>query len=217
MGLAIIVLAFGGCMALSVWGMRVSTPRPAPPPLPASQEDLDGFPQHVRPFNLLERARSLTVRPRFRGFEATGVKQDGSIDLSKKGSSVRFAFQSPQGRGPQPAREPGTLPQRRYCGSQSVVVDKKGISASEDRAKVSCGSNDIDDLEVPERCSLHQVWKLAKKRKFKGKGTAKIEFYQSHSGPAYRFTKDKRSFVVSAEDCKKELKGRAKRGGIPRK
>ncbi|HXS19249.1 MAG TPA: hypothetical protein VN764_18755, partial [Polyangiaceae bacterium] len=124
-GLAIIVLAFGGCMGLSVWGMRFSTPRPAPKPLPASPEGITGFPNAVRPFDLVERARGLTVRERFRGFEAKGIQADGTMDVSQAGASLRLAFQSAQGRGPQPVRQPGTLPSRRFCGTQSVILNQK--------------------------------------------------------------------------------------------
>ena len=216
LGLSIIVLAFGGCMGLSVWGMRVSTPQPAPAPLPASKEDIDGFPHRVHPFDVLPRARTLTVRQRFRGFEAVGVKPDGSIDLTEDKSSIRFAFQSPQGRGPQPEREPGTLPTRRYCGTQSVVIENSGIAARPDRPQVPCGGREIDELVVPRHCSIEQLWQIARKKKIKTKGTATIEYFQAQDGPAYRFVKDKRSFVVSALDCKNELKGRAQRGSIPR-
>jgi len=216
-GLSTIVLAFAGCMALSVWGMRFSTPRPAPLPPPASQEDISGFPSEVRPFELLERARGLTVRQKFRGFEAKGVHREGHLDLSSPTSSLRFVFQSPQGRGPQPQREPGTLPERRYCGTQSVVVDHAGIIAWADHAKTPCGGKEIEDLPPPVGCTIEKLWAIADSKKMKKKGTADVEYFEAQGGAAFRFEKDRRSFVVSARDCKTELKGRDQRGILPRR
>lgn len=216
-GLAIIVLAFGGCMGLSIWGMRVSTPRPAPAPLPASEDGVIGFPSGVRPFDVLERARALTLRDRFRGFEAKGVRPDGTLDFSQPGTDLRFVFQSPQGRGPQPVREPGTLPQRRYCGAQSVVVDKGGIVAVADRPDHPCGSDEIEELGVPTACTIDALWKIAEQKKIKRKGVATIEYFDAVGGPAFRFDKDRRTFVVSARDCRTEFKGREQRGFLPRR
>ena len=217
LGLTIIVFSFAGCMGLSVWGMRVSTPKPAPAPSPVSQEGIPGYPNAVRPFAVVERARGLTVRQKFQGFEAEGVRRDGTVDVTAGESSIRLAFQSPQGRGPQPEREPGTLPDRRYCGTQSVIVDSRGISALEDRAKVPCGGRDIVDLATPKACTIEDLWAVADKKKMGKRGTARVEYFNAHGGPAFRFVKDKRSFVISARDCKKELKGRDQRGGIPRR
>jgi hypothetical protein len=214
-GLSLIVLAFGGCMGLSVWGMRASTPRAAPSPLPATSEGIVGFPRQVRPFDVLLRARGVSVRDKFRGFEAKGIQENGTLDLTQSTSSLRFVFQSPQGRGPQPERVPGTLPDRRYCGTQSVVLDKDGIVALIDRPKIPCGSQEIEDLGIPAACGIEQLWKIAEEKKMKAQGTASIEFFEATGGPAFRFQKDGRSFVVSARDCKKEFKGREQRGGLP--
>lgn len=216
LGLAIIVLAFGGCMGLSVWGMRVSTPRPAPAPLPASQADLPGFPQAVRPLDVLQRARHLTVREKFRGFEARGLKRDGTLDFTRNDTSLKFVFQSPQGRGPQPERVPGTLPNRRYCGTQTIVVDRKGISALPDRANVSCGGKEIEDLGLPIGCGIDAVLVAAEKKKMKTRGGVKIEYFDAASGPAFRLDSERRTLTLSARDCKKELKGREQRGTLPR-
>lgn len=215
LGLTIIVLAFAGCMGLSVWGMRVSTPRPAPEPEPASQDGLPGFPKAVRPLDILGRARSLTVRQKFRGFEVHGLKRDGTLDLTKAGSSLKFVFQSPQGRGPQPVRKPGTLPDRRYCGTQAIVVNSEGITALPDRATAPCGSSEIEDIGTPIGCGLEDLWAVAEKKKIKTRG-ASVEYFEAASGPAFKIESDRRILVVSARDCNKELKGREQRGTLPR-
>lgn len=214
-GLAIIVLTFAGCMGLSVWGMMASTPQAVPAPAAPTQEGIVGYPQFVHPFELLETARALSVREKFRGFSAQGVEADGSLDLSKKGRSIRYAFQSNSGRGPQPLREPGTLPQRRFCGVQSVMLDEKGIGALPDDAERPCPSQPLRDLVPPAHCSLQAVLALAKKSKFDPKVRTRVEFYQSVAGPAFRLVQKKKTVVISAQDCKTILKGRRGRGSVP--
>lgn len=214
-GLAIIVSAFAACMGLSVWGMHQSTPRPAPAPPPVTAQGLDGFPASVDPFVLLPRARELSVRSRFVGFEAEDVSPKGTINLTTKKASLRYVFQSDRGRGPQPPRRPGTLPDRRFCGTQSVLVGEGGMAAQEDRPDVACGSRDIVDLGVPEDCSLKQLRKVASKHSIKNKGGAKVEYFNAHAGPAFRVRQGKHTVVISAHDCETVLKGRKQRGAVP--
>jgi hypothetical protein len=214
-GLAIIILGFGACMALSLWGLERSMPDPPAKPAKASKEGLSGFPKKVNPFELLENARALTDRQMLQGFVATRVKADGTIDVSDKKSTIRYAFQSAKGRGYQPPRPPATLPDRRYCGVQSVVVNHKGIAAKADQPERPCGSAEVHDLPA-SKCSLADIWKAAKRNKIPGKGTAEIEYFDSFSGPAYRFKKGNKSLIFSAKQCGNLLKGTASRGGIPR-
>lgn len=214
-GLAIILSSFAACMGLSLWGMHASTPRPAPTPQPATFERLEGFPEAVRPFELLSRARELSVRRRFVGFEAEGVSPKGTIDLTQKKSSLRYVFQSDRGRGPQPPRDPGTLPDRRYCGTQSVLVGEGGIAAQEDRPDVACGSREIVDLGTPEHCSLDRLRKVASKHGIKSTGRVSIEYYGAQAGPAFRIRRGKSTVVISAHDCETVLKGRKQRGAVP--
>lgn len=214
-GLLIIVLAFGGCMWLSLWGMSKSTPRLAPEPAPPSLERLPGYPDHVDPLKLVERAREISVRSKFRGFVATGVLPSGKVNLKTSESSIRFAFQDPSGIGHQPPREGGTLPNRRYCGLQSVYVRKDGIEAAPDQAQRACPAAAPENLPSPKDCSLKDVWEIAKKRRVKPEGTARIEYFDSFDGPAFRFRKDRHQFVLSANDCTKILTGQASRGLVP--
>lgn len=214
-GLAIIFFGFAISMALSVWGLNRSIPPPAAEPAEPSIVGIEGFPKKVDPFVVVELARELTQRERFQGFVAQGVGRDGLIDFTKKKSDLRISFQSPKGRGVQPQRQPGTLPDRRFCGVQSVSLNKKGLAAKPDAADRPCSSREIKELDSPAHCTLKQVWAQAKKKKVKMKGTARIEYFSTVSGPAYRFKKDGRSFVVSADKCKKVLTGRASRGSVP--
>lgn len=215
LGLAIIILAFGGCMLFSLWGLQYAQPTQAAKPAPPTKAGLPaGFPKKVKPLELIDQARALSERENFRGFVATRVKADGTIDLSHKKASIRYSFQSARGRGHQPPRPAATLPDRRFCGVQSVVVKKNGIGAREDDPDRSCPSDDVSDLPLPQ-CTLKDVWKAAKKKKISTKGTAKIEYFDSVAGPAYRFKKGKRSFVLSAKQCKKTIKGSGARGSVP--
>jgi hypothetical protein len=214
-GLLIIVLSFGGCMGLSLWGLSKSTPRLAPEPLPPSMERLPGFPKHVDPLKLVERARELSVRVKFRGFVARGVRPDGTIDVSAKKSSVRYSFQSPSGIGYQPLRQGGTLPNRRYCGQQSVLLRADGIGATPDQPNRACPRRAPENLIVPTECSLEDVWKVAQKRRVSKKGTARIEFYESSEGPAFRFKKDRHTFSLLASNCSQVLSASEGRGIVP--
>ncbi len=213
-GLAIIIVGFGVCMALSLWGLDRSMPDPPAKPAKPTKEGLVGFPKKVEPFELLESARALTDRQQFRGFIAKRVKPNGTIDFTHKKASIHFAFQSAKGRGYQPPRPPATLPDRRYCGVQSVVVNRKGLAAKPDKPEHPCGSTEVFDLPIP-KCSLADVWKAAKKNKVPAKGTARIEYFDSYSGPAYRFKKGKKTLVFSARKCGTLLKGTASRGSVP--
>ncbi len=214
-GLLIIMLAFVGCMGLSLWGMSKSTPKLAPEPAPPSLERIAGYPDEVDPLKLVHRAREITVRTKFRGFVAVGVSPSGRVNLKNKKHSIRYSFQDPSGIGHQPPREGGTLPNRRYCGMQSVILDKSGISATKDQAERACPRTVPENLPLPKECTLEDVWNVAEKRRVPAKGTARIEYFDSFDGPAYRFRKDKHQFVVSANDCKKVLTGRASRGFVP--
>ena len=96
-----------------------------------------------------------------------------------------------------------------------------GIAAERDVADVTCPrKKDEKGLSEPESCSLQDVWALAKTRKIKADGPARIEFYDAAGGPAYRFVKERKKggpqrFVVSAKDCKKLLRGKSQRGNVP--
>jgi hypothetical protein len=214
-GLLIIVLAFGGCMGLSLWGMSKSTPELAPEPAPPSLERIPGYPDHVDPLLLIDRAREASVRSKFRGFVASGVEPSGKVNLKLKGNSIRFAFQDPSGIGHQPPREGGTLPMRRYCGLQSVFLRKEGVEADTDQAQRSCPSATPENLPLPKDCTLEDVWEIAEKRRVLPTGTARIEYFDSFDGPAFRFRKDRHQFILSAADCNKILTGRAGRGLVP--
>jgi hypothetical protein len=213
--LAIILLAFLGCMGLSVWGMMVSTPRPAPVPAPVTTEGIRDFPKAVQPFAMLARAQSLSVRDKFRGFTIKGIRADGTVDLTEENAFIRYSFQSASGRGPQPPREPGTLPNRRYCGVQHVLLDRQGIVAKGDNPHRACGSGLIEDLGEPRHCPITRLWKTAKKNGFDLNKPARLEYFEAEDGRAFRFTQKRKSIVVSARNCHSLFKGRASRGGPP--
>lgn len=214
-GLLIIILAFGGCMGLSLWGMSKSTPTLAPEPEPPSLERIPGYPDRVDPFALIERARDLSVRTKFRGFVADGVSSDGTVNLKSKKSSIRFSFQDPEGIGHQPPRQGGTLPMRRYCGLQSVHLEKEGVYADHDQPERACPHASPENLPIPKDCNLEDIWEIAERRKVPTKGTARIEFYDAFDGPAFRFKKDRHQFAVAAGDCTRILTARDARGNVP--
>ncbi len=214
-GLFVLALSFFGCMALSLWGMEVSTPKAAPSPAPPTKEGIVGYPSSLDPKALLERARSLSVRNHFRGFVAEGVDRQGRID-AEQGGRLRFYFQSSAGLGPQPPRKGGTLPTRSYCGKQEVIVDGRGLYAKGDQAKTKCPAKEPRELKLPRSCSLPEVMKVAAARRVPVDATTKVEYYDAYRGPAYRVSvKGVERVVLLAEDCRSILLGKDVRGSVP--
>ncbi len=216
-GLAIVVVAFAATLGLSFWAKVESEPVLSKPPAPPTTEGIKGWPKRVEPLATLEAARAATPRDRLRGIVMEGVAPDGTVDMTNKSSRIRYAFQSKPGEGPQPPRERGTLPTRPYCGKQSVHIRSNGLQADPDVASYPCGRKLADALPEP-RCTAAHVWKYAIKKgaKKKGKQRARIEYFRSKAGPAWRFTLPgtKHRFTLYG-DCVRELKGSQARGHVP--
>jgi hypothetical protein len=142
-----------------------------------------------------------------RGIVAEGVKSDGTVDLSEGPGRVRYTFQSPQGHGAQPLREPGTLPRQLYCGKQSVSLRKEGLVAERDKPDSACVSPNVEPLPDPQ-CSFKRIWEEALKEGAPGDRLARIEYFRSRSGPAYRFeiAGTKHRFTLHG-DCERRLSG----------
>jgi hypothetical protein len=214
-GLGIVAVAFAVSMLISLWAKYNSAPPESVEPDPPTTAGLTGFPKKVDPVATLARARALTQRPLFRGFVAEGVGPSGLVDVSDKGSRIRYSFQSEPGRGAQPPREPGTLPSRTFCGRQSVVVTHEGIGAEPDAVSFPCTGTQHEALPEP-KCQLSELWQRAKKKGAPPRREARIEYYRSPRGPAYRFSipGTKHRWVVGA-DCERELTGKQALGSVP--
>lgn len=215
-GIGILVAAFLGCMGLSLWAMHISTPGALAAPEPPTVEALAGFPEKVRPFELVERAAQLTERTQFVGFAIKGLRRDGTLDLTEESSSVRYSFQDPRGKGMQPPRKGGTLPSRTYCGKQSVRLSKEGLGAMWDNPSSGCPSGGVP--EVPKAspgCGPEQLWKMAEKRRIPSGGSAQVDYYRARSGPVYRFKHGSHQFVVSATDCRTIVRGSDEHESVP--
>jgi len=220
LGLAILCTTFAGCLGFSLWARDAAIHDPAPPPGPPTR-DFTGFPDRVRPFEVLPLAQKLSIRPLLQGYVAQRVKSDGTLDFTEKHTSLRFSFQSLPGRGPQPNRTGGTLPTRSYCGRQNVQVGRAGLATSPDHPEVTCPREDPRALPVTETCDARGVWKFAiREKRVPAQGTAEIEYFWARLGPAYRFAaKDAKGkmvrFTLSARDCKTVLTGADQRGTVP--
>jgi len=150
-----------------------------------------------------------------RGIVMEGVRSDGTLDLGEGPATVRYAFQSAPGEGAQPQRDPGTLPKRLTCGKQNVLIRKEGLVAERDIADSSCPPGGIEPLPDP-KCSLHEIWHHAHRRRAPKDRLAHIEYYRSKVGPAWRFTIPGTSYSFSLYgDCKRELRGPEALGGVP--
>jgi hypothetical protein len=185
-GLLIVAVAFCGALALSWWAKLESRPETSELPGPPTTEGLVGYPSKLDPVQVLQVARTLTKRTALRGFVAEAVRSDGTVDVSEGPGRVRYLFQSAPGDGPQPPREPGRLPRRLYCGKQTVHLRTEGLVADPDLADYPCPAGYKDPLPEP-RCGPRDVWLHAVERGAPPERLARIEYYRSAVGPAWRF------------------------------
>jgi hypothetical protein len=206
-GLVIVGLTFVLCLLISVWAKRRARPEPSVPPGPPTTAGIVGFPKQVDVVKTLAAARSLTPRNLLRSIAADAVSSDGNVDVTG-GGRVRYSFQSAAGQGPQPAREPGTLARRPYCGKQTVELGKAGLAVELDSADASCSPHPNDPLPEPH-CSLSDIWAFALARGVAKDRLAHIEYYRASAGPAWRFEAGGgRNRFSLYGDCKRELDGR---------
>jgi hypothetical protein len=206
-GLVIVGVSFALCLVLSVWAKKKSTPVISAPPDKPTPTGVVGFPSAVDAVKTLPRARQLTPRSLLRGVVAEGVKSDGLVDAASERGRVRYSFQSAVGEGPEPAREPGTLARRPYCGRQTVLVNKEGIGAEIDAADAMCATHPSDPLPDP-RCTLADVWAHALTRGVPREKLARVEYFRANAGPAWRFdVPHARGRFVLYGDCQRELDG----------
>lgn len=214
-GIAILGVAFAGCLALSYWAKLASRPEVAAPPGPPTTEGVVGYPASVDPIATLARARQLTPRALLRGIVMEAVRADGTIDVSEGPGRARYAFQSGQGQGPQPPREPGSLPRRHYCGKQNIHLRQEGLAADPDVTDFPCAAAPIEALPDP-RCGPREVWAHAIKRGAPKDRMARIEYYRARGGPAWRFDLPgtPHRFTLYG-DCGSELSGRDAVGSVP--
>jgi hypothetical protein len=216
LGLGILVGAFLGCMALSLWAMHISTPGALTPPAPPSTAGIPGFPRAVRPFELLRAARKVSERTVLVGISVKGLKRDGSVDLTEESSNVRYVFQDARGMGAQPPRRGGTLPTRTFCGKQSVRLTSSGLEATWDNPSSSCPGGGPPEVPEPSpACGPDQLWKLAEKRHISAVGTAQVDYLKARSGPILRFKHGTQQFSVLASDCKTIVRGADEHGAVP--
>ncbi len=214
-GLVVVALCFALGLALSVWAKRKSRPETAEPPGPPTTAGLEGYPSQVDPIQALGVARQLTKRILLRGMVAEGVKSNGVVDLSEGPGRARFAFQSPEGHGPQPAREPGTLPRRHYCGKQNVHLRKEGLVADPDVSDYPCTAVLPEHLPDP-KCNLRDVWAHAIRKGAPRDRLARIEYYRAKGGPAWRFELPGTPHRFSLYgDCARVLEPSEAIGGVP--
>ncbi len=203
-GLLIVSVAFCATLSVSWWARLESTPEVAQPPPPASPAGLAGFPEKVDPLQALEVARTKTPRDQLRGFVAEGVAPDGTVNVNENGR-IRYVFQSAPGRGPQPPREEMGPPRHHYCGKQTVVVRRPGVVVDQDVPAVKCPAKPVEAMP-DARCGPGDVWKHALHLGAPENRRARIEYYRSQAGPAWRFAIPGTRFHFSLYgDCGHEL------------
>lgn len=214
-GFTIILVAFGAALFISWKASEAVKPNVAPPPAPPTSEGLAGYPGKVDPVLTLELAAQLTGREQLRRIVATGVSADGTLNVQRAGTSIRYEFDSAQGEGPEPPRPAGTVRAMHYCGRQTVHVKNGGIFAEPDQPRAPCRANSGAPLPEP-RCNLDRIWALAIERGAPSTGYATIEYFRANEGPAWRFSlpEAKLNFTVFG-DCERELRGKEARPLAP--
>lgn len=214
-GMLIVFVTFLATLCLAWWAKWKNTPVPAEPPADPDASAVVGFPKAVDAVATLPAARKRTPRDILRGIVLRGVKSDGTVDITEKGSEVRYVFQSRAGEGPQPERDPEGRPNRPFCGKQVVKVKPEGLQEDEDETKYSCSSKGLEPLPEP-RCGPKEVWAHAIAANIPKDKSAQLEYYRAKAGPAWRFripgTRHRFSLYG---DCERELKGLDEVGSVP--
>lgn len=211
-GLLVVSVAFTATLSISWWARLESSPEVSQPPPPASSAGLVGFPR-VDPVQALEVVRQTTPRDQLRGIVAEGVAADGTVDASKTGR-IRYVFQSPRGVGPQPPREEMGPPRQLYCGKQTVHVRETGIVVDPDMPAVTCPTVPVESLPDP-RCGPKELWERAVAKGAKPDRLARVEYYRSRVGPAWRFTIPGSPVSFSLYgDCGRELPAHEATGSV---
>jgi hypothetical protein len=214
-GLSIVLIAFVVGVGISLAAKRASRPETSEPPGPPTTVGVIGWRERVDVAKTMPRARELSQRPALRGFVAEGVKSDGTIDLSEGPGRARYSFQSPPGHGPQPIGEGGLPVRRVFCGRQNVFLRTEGLVAEPDVADAPCQAKIPEPLPDPQ-CSLATIWQAALQRGVPSDRLARIEYYRSRSGPAWRFELPEGQHRFSLYgDCKRELRGSQASGHVP--
>lgn len=202
-GLMIVGAAFLAALCVSWWARGVASPSELEQPAPPTPDGVVGFPNRVEAVATLDTARSLTKRVELRGMTATGVRNDGTVDVTGHGHLVSYMFSSPRGQGAQPPRPPGTLPRHVFCGRQSVRVRTGGIAADPDLVGLACTPSP-EPLPTP-RCGPKEVWQAALRHGMPSDQLATIEYYRSVTGPAWRFEIAAHKPLFFYGDCDREL------------
>jgi hypothetical protein len=96
-----------------------------------------------------------------------------------------------------------------------VQLRREGLVLEEDRSDAPCSARHPEPLPDPQ-CTLAAVWQHALAKGIPANHMARIEYYRSRQGPAYRFelVEGGESFVLYG-DCKRELKGHESSGKVP--
>ena len=171
-----------------------------------SWDSLKLDPKNIDVLQLLQVAKSRSVRPDLVRLTASPVEDDGRVDLTQLGASIRIVLSSPRGAGPQPIGSQGVPERRIYCGQQLVRADAKGLHFEEDRPKHRCAGS-YQALDMPS-CSLAVLAKKATEREeAKTKGAAIAEIYSSVSGTTWRLSYPRNGYSLAMPaDCSRELK-----------
>ena len=109
------------------------------------------------------------------------------------------------------AGKTGTGMQQIACRNFSQRDDKSGTY----QLDLPCAPVPVEALPAP-RCTLAEIWNLALARGVAASAVARIEYYRSQAGPAWRFELPDGSTRFSVYgDCRRELSRGEASGSVP--
>jgi hypothetical protein len=73
-----------------------------------------------------------------------------------------------------------------YCGKQNLHLRREGMVADPDIVDYPCPARHTDALPDP-RCGPREVWQHAIQKGAQPDRLARVEYYRSRVGPAWRF------------------------------
>lgn len=210
-GLFVLFLAIGVAILLNLWSKEQVRPRNPEGATLGTLRGIQGWPDKIDVVGSLDAARDRSKIRELRGITVDGVGSDGVVDLKRRDTASRFVFQGPpQPRPAKPRAAPSKLykdpgPTGPICNKQVVKLRRKGLYLEEDRPDSRCPS-DIAEPLPPPLCGAKEVWAHALTKGAKQDALARLDYFRSKAGPAWKFAIAHERFQLFVSgDCKREL------------
>jgi hypothetical protein len=206
-----LVISFG----TTLWAKEQIRPRGPHGASISRTKGVVGFPMAVDGVKSLAVAQKLGRGRAFRGMILDGVKSDGTLNLAFGRTNVKYVFQANATRNTAKNIPNQPAPPFMVCPRQVVKLKREGMIAEGDRPNATCPSELGHPLQKP-RCGAKEVWEKALAKGASKEESARLEFYQSKVGPAWRFQLPRTQFAINlSDDCKREIRAEDAVGRVP--